>query len=119
MIVFDASTDFFTSQSLGTFAGASTATVVVSNTLRKLLRRNWILIPFLVALALSCVAAAVTKAFGSALDVVVVLINGCLLFCTALGLEETIVDVTTPRETGAPKAQAAGPVPWLSSWIRH
>ena len=114
-----ASSDFFTGDSLLTFGGASTATVVVGNTLRKLFKRDLVVIPFLVALVLAIAAAGAGDRLSSITDWIIALVNGCLLFCTALGLQETLVSVTTPTPTGEGQAQAKRPVQWLMPWIRQ
>ena len=109
--------DFFTSASFVTFGGASSATWIFSNTARRLLRRDSAFIGFLIAVVVSFVVAASTDALGSALDVLIVFLNGCLLFLTAAGMQEAAVAVATPQETGKAKPQARMPVAWLSPWF--
>jgi hypothetical protein len=114
-----AATEFFTTHSVLTFAGASGATLIVTNTIRKLTRLESAWVPFVVALILAFVIAASTDALGGVLDGVVALLNACLLFCTALGLQEGAVAAKTPAEEGRPTRQSGRTVPWLSPWLRR
>lgn len=115
------STNFFTGSSLGTFASASLAVVVVSNTFRRVFRRDWVVVPFIISIAVAYAAAATVRfSFANPLDVLLVLLNGCLLFCTAFGLNTVLVDTVqaakNPREIGGERAHRRDPVPWLSIW---
>lgn len=114
-----AASDFFTGESLGTFAGASVATVVVGNTLRKVVKRDLVAIPLIVAIIFAFVAAETTGTIEDVGDVGLILLNGCLLFCTALGIQETLISVTTSREEGVAVPHAARRVGWLDPWYRR
>lgn len=114
-----AATEFFTRESVLTFAGASGATLILTNTVRKLFRLETVWVPFAISLVLAFVIAGSTDALGGFLDVVLAILNGCLLFCTALGLQEGVVASATAKEEERPTRQAKRPVPWLSSWVRR
>jgi hypothetical protein len=46
-------------------------------------------------------------------------LNGCLLFCSAAGINETASKLAEPTPPGTVKPQGAAPVKWLSSWYRR
>lgn len=83
--------DFFTAESLLTFAGATTATVVVPNALQKAFQFNprWLA---LVVAQVACIAVvynqhhtAVPGTVIPASDYLIALVNGCLVYCSAAG----------------------------------
>ncbi len=105
--------NFFTLTSIVSFGGASLALVVMTNTLRKLTGWNSPWIPFLGSLIIVVVAAYQLGTLKNVLDGFVVLLNACLLFCNALGINEGI----------APSGRAGGALPqgrkairFFSSW---
>ncbi len=83
--------DFFTLQSLGTFAGAVGATTVVSNGLQRALDFNpkWLALALAEVICLAIVFYSHTQAGADArpmsADYFVALINGFLVFCSAAG----------------------------------
>ena len=110
--------DFFTAESLVTFGGATLAIVVVTNTFRKLTKRDWLAVPFIVALVLAMVVAGAQNALGELIGWVVAFLNGCLLFCTALGLQETITSGKEGQLTSATREQRRRrSLPFFSSWL--
>ncbi|UWQ84378.1 hypothetical protein [Leisingera caerulea] len=83
--------DFFTLQSLGTFAGATGATLVISNSLQRVLNRNPAWLALLVAEVI-CIATVFfthgNASEGSPIllsDYFVAVVNGFLVFCSAAG----------------------------------
>ncbi len=46
--------------------------------------------------------------------------NACMLFCSALGMQETVVgiDVASKRVRGGTEEHGRRAVKWLSSWFR-
>lgn len=107
--------DFFTLQSLGTFAGATGATVVISNSLQKVLNRN----PAWLALAVAQVVCLATVFFTHQsapdpqqvvhADYFVALVNGFLVFCSAAGSTAVGAAATgAERQPAAPAARARG-----------
>ena len=110
----DQPTEFLTLKALGTYGGASLATWAVGNTLRKVLSRDWAILPFLAALLFSYVAADITADPDSAAEYGLILLNACLLFCTAVGLNE--VAVATADEQGGVKAHGTRSIRWLQTW---
>lgn len=110
-------TDFFTAKALGSFTGASLATVVTGNTARVLAKRDLVVIPFALALLFSYVAAQIISDPRSLGDFLLVLLNGCLLFWTALGANQTLASVAKPQETGVLQRQGRRDVGWLDPWL--
>ena len=108
---------FFTLTTIGTFAGASAAVALLGNTFRVLTGINKAWPPFVLSLVVSAVAAYELKAFG---DIVtgsfLVVLNACLLFSSALGMQETALGFQ-PAAGGA-KPQGRGNVRFWSGWFR-
>jgi hypothetical protein len=88
---------FFTAVNIGSVTIATSAIIVVSNTLFALFRlpQKWTAI--VVALVISYLNVAF--AAGSQwYDWLLAFVNGCLLFCSALGLNEIVVSSKRPAE---------------------
>ena len=111
------STDFFTAKSLGTFAGAATATIIAANTIRFVIRKDVVVIPFLCALLFSWVQATTIGHPDTLGGYALIFLNGCLLFCTALGANQALVSVVHPQETTRLKPQGREKPPWFSGWV--
>jgi hypothetical protein len=112
--------NFFTLASLGTLAGASGAVVVVANTYRTLTRTNSVYPPFVVALAVALLGAHYSGKLGGIDEYAIAILNACLLFCTALGMNGSIVGIRnrTRSPRGGVKPHGGQPVAWLSPWIK-
>ena len=108
---------FFTWTSIGTVAVAATVVVVVTNTLRKALGLRAPLVPFVVSLLVAFAGAAVAKTLAEWPDYLIAFFNACLLFCTATGAQETIIE-GKKGSTGGGGLQSAKPLSWFSSWLR-
>jgi hypothetical protein len=108
---------FFTLATLGTFAGASAAVALLGNTFRALTGINAAWPPFLCALVVSAFAAHQLKALD---DLVtggfLVVLNACILFWSALGMQETALSLK-PTVGGA-RPQGRGNVNFWSGWFR-
>ena len=107
-------TTFFDFQSLGTYAGASLAVVVVSNTIRKLTKWDSPWPPFIVS-QLVAFGLAFQHGIHGLPDGLLAFLNGCLLFMTADGMQA--VALTAKNPAGGTRAFGAKPVPWLSRWL--
>jgi len=89
--------DFFTTESLLTFGGATLATFIVPNALQAALQWNprWL---GLVVAELICLAvvgnAWWSGAATSPFQLVVAIINGCLVYCSAMGVTSIGADAT-------------------------
>ena len=87
--------EFFTLQALATFGGITFAVTVIVNTFRSLTTRDPKLVAFLVSLAL-CFAVA-WSTLRQPLDYLIALLNGCLIYCTSMGLNNQVnISTTTP-----------------------
>lgn len=112
------SSEFLTIKALGTFTGASTATVLVSNTLSYLLRKEIVWLPFVVAVGFAALQSDIVGVnWHAASTYPLILLNGILLFFTALGANQTLVSVRHPQETSRVKAQGRERHAWLTSWV--
>lgn len=111
--------DFFTPVSIATYAGATLAVYVFSNTVRKLLGRDSVWISFIIAMLVSFIGAYAAKLLQlEIVSIFVALLNGCLLFLGAAGAQETISYNAAPKPTGVPKPQGRQPIKWTSSWFK-
>ena len=108
---------YFSWTALSAIAAASTAVVVVTNTLRRALRLRSPVVPFVVSLLVAFAAAAVARTLVAWPDFLLTFLNACLLYCTATGAQETVVEGAKGKaETGG--LQSAKPLRWFSSWLR-
>src|SRR3954447_2675950 len=114
-------TDFLTTKALGTYTGASLATVVTGNTFRYLFHKDWPAIPFLCAVVFAYAAATIVGHPTSAGDYLLVLLNACLLFCTALGANEVLVSAAA-TSNAKDRIEAHGrtrrDIKWIQPWFR-
>jgi hypothetical protein len=111
---------YFDFTTFATVTGAVVVVVVVSNTLRRVTRVGSPLIPFLASLAVGYFGAHVTGHLTGLGDYALAFFNSCLLFCTATGAQETVVEGNKGRLLGPEEKQSLmrPKLPWLSSWIR-
>ncbi|MGD8353168.1 MAG: hypothetical protein PVJ01_03305 [Pseudomonadota bacterium] len=101
--------DLFTLASLGTFTGAVMAVVVIVNTIRHVF--NWGPRWFGLALSIlvSFVAFYITVYIGEGpgvktpglLKYFIILLNGCLIYTSAFGVQNTVIARTSPVGTPA------------------
>jgi hypothetical protein len=102
--------DLLTTSSIATLAVAAFSTVIVGNTVRKLLGRESPWIPFIVAEALAFAIASYQNQLGTFLGWMVALLNGCLIFVTAAGGNEA----TAVRGTNRRGREVRWRQPWFS-----
>ena len=114
----EGSQEWVTRASIAGFGVASAGVWAVSITFRKLLNRDSVWIPFIAAMLIAFGLARNAEALNNWLDWLVAFINGCLLFCSASGINETAVNAVTKKPAGMIKPQAARPVTWFQSWFR-
>ncbi len=89
---------FLTVESLATLGGATLATVVVANTYRAIFKKD----PRIFALIFSILICVLFAVYNSVEPVgyVVALINGCLVYCTAFGLNTQVASATVREKSG-------------------
>jgi hypothetical protein len=113
----DAPKTFFTLATMGTFAGASAAVALLGNTFRVLTGANGAWPPFVFALLVSGIAAHQLKAFDDLVSgLFLVVLNACLLFWSALGMQETALRLKP--SAGESRPQGRGNVKFWSGWFR-
>jgi hypothetical protein len=101
----------FTAVNIGSVTIATSAIIVVTNTLYTLFRLpvKW------TAFAMAIIIAYLNVIFSQSpqwYDWLLAFVNACLLFCSALGLNEIVVksDKTQTKEQGTGKR-------WFRSWV--
>jgi hypothetical protein len=107
--------DFLTVASIATFSGSTAAVVLVANTIRMAVGRNWRLIPFFVSMGISYFVVALTGGqpwYGWVLAA----INGCVLYCAAFGIQVSLVEIKQGEPVGGEKVHGRQKVDWLSYW---
>lgn len=108
--------EFFSWAGLGTLAGAVGAVVVVANTFRKLLNIDSLWVPLAVSALVVFAVAATQDQLNSLADYVIGFFNSCLLFCTALGLNDTVVagGIKPATDTELPSRRVRLRQTWLA-----
>jgi hypothetical protein len=103
----------FTSVNIVSVGIATLAVNVVTNALYKLANLNQKWTAFITALVIAYLIVAIS---GNQhwYDWILAFFNACLLFCSALGLNETGVATFTPPGTGFAK-----PVGFFNSWMKQ
>lgn len=88
---------FFTAVNIGSVAIATSAIIVVANTFYSLFKlpQKWTAIVVALLISYLNVVLAVEVQWY---DWVLAFLNGCLLFCSALGLNEIVVSSKKPAE---------------------
>jgi hypothetical protein len=115
---------FFTWESFGTFAGASAIVMVLSNVITKLTGKApaaWVCLILSLIVAIS--GAAMLGQVKHATDIFLAFLNGCLLFTSAAGLNETVGAIPASHQIGGTRAHGALETPatakrLLPSWFR-
>lgn len=109
-------TDFVTTASIVTFGGATTAVWIISNAVRVAVHRYWPALPLMTGLAVAFVLASSTDHLHTLLDYFIAVVNGCLLYLTAMGVQQA----SNADVKGVEGARRHGkqPVTWRTPWIR-
>jgi hypothetical protein len=106
---------FVTAASIGTFSGATGAVWAVSNALRRAFNIDRPYIPLLVSIVVAYVIV-ISSGSRSVLDYALALVNACLLFLSAAGLQQAAnADLTSGRGTQRHGRQR---VSWFTPWIQ-
>ena len=107
--------DFFTVNSFATLAGSVLCVVVLVNTIRHVFNWGPRWFSLLLSIAVSFVAFSVTSELGDGpktvnnrlLNYLIVVLNGCLIYSSAFGLQNTIV-APGPSGSGLRLQSASG-----------
>ena len=103
----DTQLQFLDGSALAVLSGASLAVTVITNTMHTLLKRSSPWIPFVASLVIvAAVTLATAQTFGP-MTWLLALINACLLFCTAAGIQGVIGQVVPPTAAAH----------WARSWM--
>ena len=116
--------EFYTWQALLSLGVSAGVVVMVSGGIRKLTGLAHPVIPFIVAFLIVLGGARYSKALNLALSVdgffqfVILVINTFLLFCTAIGGQESIIEGAKGQPTGSGQTQSQVVKGWFDSWLR-
>lgn len=110
--------DFFTLASIATFTGATGAVWVFGNTFRVLFKRDSKIIAFIISLMVAYVGAYLGGTLNSVAAFFLVLLNGCLLFLTAAGVQGFASEAATPQETHKPKLHGKENIRFFTPWFK-
>jgi hypothetical protein len=108
---------FVDATTIGTFGVATTAVFAVSVMIRKVLRINHPVVPAVTSMVLSFGLAASAGTLHGFPGWLIAFVNGALLFCAAVGANETVTDFVTEKPAGAGKPHGRGPVPLFTSFF--
>jgi hypothetical protein len=112
-----APTEFFTWTNLGSLTGASAAVIVVTNAIQKAAQRIFAWLPLLASLVITLGTAWYAAELSALPGWGLAFLNGCLLYCTATGANESLVQVSKGQAPGA-HVHGAKPTGLISSWLR-
>ena len=117
----DTTQTFLTWKSLGSYGGASLAVAIVSNTIRTLAKWDSPWPAFLASIGISLGGAHVLGALHSGSDIGLAVLNACLLFCGALGMNTTALGVHASAKAPPAQFEQHGRTrpAWLSPWFRR
>ena len=112
-------TNFIDGEAIRNFAVATTAVFAVSMTIRRTTGISHPVVPLFVALALTFTLAATDGKLDSVLNVLLALVNACLLFLAAVGANETVTEGVkeTPAGQGEKQGKRARTKRWLGSYF--
>ncbi len=120
----DLPTDWLTVESVVTLAGASAAVVSITNTAWKLFRWRPLVVGIFSSVLIVAYSAYASGKLDSLGGFFIALMNICILFSMAFGIDETLI--TFAKGAGAkPGVEATALVakstaaerPWLRSWV--
>ncbi len=111
-------TEFFTVSSMFALGGASVGSLAVTNTLKRVLGWNPIVVCFVISLVICFVGAHHVGKLSQLSEYMVTFVNSCLLFCTTSGMQEFGGAAATGRPVGAATQHGRASTSWMSSWFR-
>jgi hypothetical protein len=109
--------EFFTSNAMLTFGGASAAVWIFTSAFRLLFKTNSVVFVFVASLIVSFVGAYIAGTYKDLVGIFLWLLNGCLLFCSAAGIQETFANAAKPKPVGKIEPHGARPFKFLSSYF--
>jgi hypothetical protein len=106
-------TAFIDPTTIGTFSVASGGLFTFTATIRKVFNWSHLGLPLLMAQLISFGLAAKGESLGTFLGWLIALLNGCMLFMSVVGLNETL----TPRPAGQSQQQGTQPQAFFQSFF--
>jgi hypothetical protein len=112
------SANFVSSGSVATLGAAAVAVVAVSNSLKRVFGFRPLRTAFLTSLGIAALRVAIL-APDQWIEWVLALVNGCILFCTAMGMNEGTVAKQRKRKKGfaPPTNLGDNQTRFFSSWL--
>jgi hypothetical protein len=108
--------DYISAQSIATLGGASVAVLAVANTLHYLLKVPGRWSASIMSLALAF-GTQISFSQSGWFDYLIAFINSCVLFCTSLGLSDTVLK-TRDKSQGLVEAKNKKKKTWNHDWLR-
>jgi hypothetical protein len=110
--------EFLNNSTVLTFGGSTVGVFAVSVAIRKVFKINHAAVPFAISLLLAFGLAASQSTLHTFSAWVVAIVNGCVLFCAAVGANETVTDFATERPTGKGEQYGKAAMPAITSFFR-
>src|SRR4051812_12111536 len=114
-MVLDTPGDFLSEATIGTFAGATGAVAAVTVLFRRVFGVNHPSVPALASLIISFGLAQAAGKLHDFMSFLIAFLNGCLLFCAAIGANEAATSVAHPQPAGQGEPQGAKKKEWFQS----
>ena len=109
--------DFVNSLSIATFTGTTFAITLITSVVRRLTGTSTPLIPAAFALII-CLGFAFDRGFPhDFVGWLVIVVNACMLFCAAVGANETTTSLAHPKPAGLGAQHAAKPRRWFATFF--
>lgn len=111
--------EFVNSQSILTLGGAAVAVAAVANTLRQVFKLEPLKTAFITSMILALLRVVVSMPVHWS-EWPLAFVNGCILFCTAIGMNEWTVTPRSKLNRKGPAASPEAPQPRESlSWFNR
>jgi hypothetical protein len=104
---------FVDPKTIGAFGVATAVVFAMTATIRKVWGYNRPWVSLVLSLVVSFALARASGALGGFLEWVIMIANGCLLFCAVVGVNEG----TTPHPAGKGEQHGAGPKKLFASFF--
>jgi hypothetical protein len=115
--------EFYTWTALGSLGIAAGAVVIIAGGVRKLTGWSHPIVPFITALIIVLGGAYYSRSLSAELSVegffkiVLLIMNAFLLFCTAIGGQEVVIEGAKGKPVGEGEVHAKEKRAWFESWI--
>jgi hypothetical protein len=92
---------FLNPVTIGTFTGATAGVVAVAVLFRKVFNTNWLGIPAITSYLITGVLAYTDESLETGLGIVIAILNGAMLFCASVGMNESVSAIPPRSSTSA------------------